>query len=367
MGLHVVAYGGLRLAMTLHAIELGASAATIGLLAAIFGVGPVLTSIVLGRWVDRVGARVPMIIASAGVVVSVAIGWLWRDLPGLFVAAAIIGVSWNFYYIAQQPVLGRFGAADIVANFSLAGLAVAFGSFIGPALTGIALDVFGYGRTLLLLVLFPIVPLAILLGNRLRLPETPAARPPGKSGGALALLVEPRLRTIYAFAVTAGSAWQMLLFLLPLFGVSLRLSSTLIGFAVGALPLASAASRVVAPAAVRRFKVWPVVAASLACAAAGLALLPFAGSFATLMLCSLWLGFALGIGNPLGQALLYEAAPKDRIGEALGLWAMMASTAQTVAPLVSGVIAASVGMAPVFWLLAVGLAACSYAGRRRGK
>jgi MFS family permease len=365
MGLHVVAYGGLRLAMTLRAIEHGASAATIGVLVAIFGLGPALTSIALGRWVDRVGPRVPLIIASAGLVLSVAIGWLWRDLAGFFIAAAIIGVCWNLYYVAQQPVLGRFGAADTVANFSLAGLAVAFGSFVGPALTGSALDAFGYGGTLPILILFPLLPLAVLLGNRLRLPEMKPAQPAGKSGSALALIVAPRLRTIYVLAATAGSAWQMLLFLLPLVGVALGLSATLIGLAVGALPLASAASRLVAPLAVRRFKVWPVVVASLACTAAGMALLPFAGSFATLMLCSLWLGFWLGIGNPLGQALLYEVAPKDRLAEALGVWAMLASTAQTVAPLVSGVIAASVGIGPVFWLLALGLAGCSWMGRKR--
>jgi MFS family permease len=366
MGMHVVAYGGLRLAMTLHAVELGASAATIGVLMAIFGVGPTLTSIALGRWVDRVGARVPMILASAGVALAVAIGWLWRDIAGFFVAAGIIGFSWNFYYVAQQPVLGRFGAGDTVANFSLAGLAVAFGSFVGPALAGGALDVFGYGGTLPILLAFPLVPLAVLLANGLPLPEVKPTRPAGRPGSAFSLLVEPRLRAIYAFVATAGSAWQMLLFLLPLFGVSLGLSSTLIGLAVGALPLASAASRVVAPLAVRRFKVWPVVVASLGCAAAGLALLPIAGSFATLMACSVWLGFMLGIGNPLGQALLYEAAPKERLGEALGVWAMLASAAQSVAPLVSGVIAAAIGIGPMFWLFALGLGACSWAGRRRG-
>lgn len=62
---------GCRIAVTLGGIELGASAFTIGLLMAFFGLLPMVLSVPAGRLVDRIGTRKPMFWGLA--VLSVAI------------------------------------------------------------------------------------------------------------------------------------------------------------------------------------------------------------------------------------------------------------------------------------------------------
>ena len=62
------ALGGSRVAMSLLAIDLGANPFGVGLLAALYGVFPMLLAIYAGKLIDRVGARGPMI---AGVRVTV--------------------------------------------------------------------------------------------------------------------------------------------------------------------------------------------------------------------------------------------------------------------------------------------------------
>ena len=67
----------------------------------------------------------------------------------------------------------------------------------------------------------------------------------------------------------------------------------------------------------------------------------------------------------LAAMLLYGAAPEGRAGEALGLRTTLLNFSQTVIPLLSGALGAAFGMAPVFWTMAVVLAAGAAYARRR--
>ena len=68
--LNMTAYRGSKLALTLFAIDLGASQISIGALIAMYSVAPVLLGLYAGKLTDRLGVRMPMIAGTLGVFVA---------------------------------------------------------------------------------------------------------------------------------------------------------------------------------------------------------------------------------------------------------------------------------------------------------
>src|SRR3954471_1065441 len=96
----------------LYGVHLGASAATVGVLSALFSLVNVFTSVQVGRWIDRSGARVPMLLGSAMVTVGAAVGFLWHALAALFVVSLVIGTFYNLIFISQQRIAGQYGRPE---------------------------------------------------------------------------------------------------------------------------------------------------------------------------------------------------------------------------------------------------------------
>ncbi|MEA3154620.1 MAG: hypothetical protein QOK44_2209, partial [Betaproteobacteria bacterium] len=55
-----LAFAGSRVTLSLFALSLGASAATVGLLMSLLAVVPMIFAVSWGRYIDRVGVRMPM-------------------------------------------------------------------------------------------------------------------------------------------------------------------------------------------------------------------------------------------------------------------------------------------------------------------
>src|SRR5215212_9542528 len=95
-------FGGSRVAISLYALELGASQFTIGVLMALYAVFPLMLAVYVGRLADRVGPRVPMLIGVAGVVVGLVVPPLFQSLISLYVAALLLGSTFHFFFITVQ-------------------------------------------------------------------------------------------------------------------------------------------------------------------------------------------------------------------------------------------------------------------------
>ena len=152
---------------------------------------------------------------------------------------------------------------------------------------------------------------------------------------------------------------------LPLYGVSVGLNAFHTGVLTGSFPIAAMLSRLMLPALMRRFTAWQVLVGSLLASVFGMAVLPFLHSLVPLILATAWLGAALGTCNPVSQALLFDVAPEGREGEVLGLWSLLGSVMQAATPLLFGAVSTAIGMGPVFWMLSLGMLACTYTGRER--
>ena len=86
------AFGGSRVAMSLLAIELGANPFGVGLLAALYGVFPMLLAIYAGKLIDRVGARGPMIAGMLGLALCLLLPAGIPSLLVMYCAAPLLGL-----------------------------------------------------------------------------------------------------------------------------------------------------------------------------------------------------------------------------------------------------------------------------------
>jgi len=361
---------GVRLTVTLYAMRLEASPAVIGILAALFAVFGAMTSVSIGRWIDRIGPRKPMLVSTAMMVAGAGLAFVWRDLVALFIVSIVVGTFYNFFFIAQQRLVGEYGRPeDRVANFSRVGLGFSAASFMGPLVTGFAIDAFGHSNTFALLALLPLVPFTVIWFNRLAFPgvgkrhSKEATSQTG--GGVLQLLRGKNLRRIYAVSVLSASTWNIFLFLMPIYGTQIGLSASTIGVIIGSFSVGTVVVRVLVSLLTRRFTPWQMLIIALVFSGTSFLGFPAMTSVPMLILFSFWLGMGLGVSGPLSLSLLHDASPPERIGEVVGLRVMLMNGSQTVVPLVAGAAGAAFGVGPVFWGLAAALLAGSYAARNQ--
>src|SRR3954451_15032921 len=86
-------YVGSRMTTSLFALDLGASALTVGALAASFAALPMLFSVSAGRFIDRVGPRRPVMVGLALVSLGASLPFLHPSAAVLFVSGPLIGTS----------------------------------------------------------------------------------------------------------------------------------------------------------------------------------------------------------------------------------------------------------------------------------
>ncbi len=354
-----------RVLMSLYAIQLGASPAAIGVLIALYGLGPVLLSVAAGKITDRSGTYWPIVLGSAGLAAGFLIPWLVPGLAVLYVAALVLGVALVFINIAIQNLVGSLGDAEQrTRNVSLQSLAVALSALIGPLFVGLSIDHFGHVPTFLSLALIVAASCAAWMACRRVIPHSGRSERPGATEGVGDLLRQPDLRRVMVVSGLVIAGVDLYTFYMPIYGHAIGLSATMIGVVLGAHAAAAFVVRSLMPLLVRRWGHDRVLTASMIVAGATFLLFPFVGQFALLLLFSFVLGLGLGVGQPLSVVMTYNRAPAGRTGEALGVRFMIVNLTHMVIPLAAGTIGAALGTVTVFFANAVLMLGGGYAYHR---
>ncbi|HXZ54739.1 MAG TPA: MFS transporter [Burkholderiales bacterium] len=361
-------FAGTRVAASLYAIHLEATPFTVGALMALYALLPMFFAVSMGRWTDRVGARPPMLIGSVAIGSGASLPFLWPGMPALYVASVLIGSGFMMYQVAAQQIVGYIGKPeDRPVNFSLSALGFSISGFVGPMLAGFGIDGIGYTATFALLAGFPLVPIAVLGLDRLRLPQPHAhAAPPDPRRRVADLLRHRHLRPVFITSGLLATAWDMFTFAIPVYGTSIDLSASSIGLVLGAFSVATFVIRGLLPAISRRLSAWPLLAASLAIAAGSFLMFPLLERAALLMAVAFFLGLGLGMSQPMVMSLLHNTVPSGRVGEAVGVRMTLVNASQISIPLLFGALGTALGMLPVFWAAALLLSGGSWYAKRRG-
>lgn len=346
---HVVLSGG-RVAVSLDALARGGSPAVVGVLMALFALLPMLLAVHVGRLADRIGVKRPMLWGSVGCAIGAALPFVWPGLPSLFLAAASTGASFMLFQVAVQRATGELGDAEERAtNFSWLALGYSVSGFIGPLAAGIAIDTLGFHWAFALLAVLPIVPIAALAGNRLRLPEMHAHDASRPVASMFDLWSYPELRRLFAINALFALGWDLHTIFVPIYGAKIGLAAAQIGFILAAFAAATFVVRLAIPWLARHLDEARVLTWALYTAAVVYLAFPFLTSATMLAVLSFVLGLGLGSGQPMVMSLLHTHAPPGRVGETVGMRMSLIHSMAVAVPLVFGALGSSLGLLPVFW------------------
>jgi MFS family permease len=355
---------GSRMTTTLFALQLGASEFTVGILLALFAVLPMFLSVSAGRIIDRVGPKRPVMIGLAVLACAATLPVLFPSLGTLYVVSPLLGTSFMFLHIAMNSVFGAYATPEHRAVvFSWLSLGFSISNSIGPLVAGYAIEGFGHAGAMLALAVFPVIGFVMLAYRKRPLPRPERHR--ARSSGVLDLLRLPALRYTLIASGLLNMGWDIYGFLMPLYGHRIGLTAGTIGIVMSTFALATFVVRAVLTQLVRHVRHWVLISSAMALAGAAYLLFPFVSSVPLLIALSFVLGMGLGASQPVIMALLYEASPPGRQGEAVGIRTTMMNGSQTFIPLASGAISAALGMTPVFALIALMLFGGAWLSRQR--
>jgi predicted MFS family arabinose efflux permease len=345
---------------------MGATPLTVGVLMSLIAALPMLLGIPAGRLVDRIGVRKPLLGSVLVLIVAVSLPGLFPGLAALHLAAAGAGTGFMLFHICVQHMVGEMSSdAERRDNFVWLALGFATSNFIGPTFAGFAIDTLGYRATFCLLSLSALCALALLVARRKSLSH--AAHAPGKreSRSPFELLRNPELRRVFLVSGLLASAWDLFVFVMPIYGTSIGLNATVIGLILGSFAAATFVVRLALPWISRRLREWPLITLTFCIACVAYAIFPMVRTVPLLGCIAFLLGLGLGATQPSIMALVYAAAPLGRAGEAVGVRTVVLNASHTVYPLLFGALGAALGMLPVFWSMSAALAAGGWFANRR--
>ena len=284
----------------------------------------------------------------------------------LYATVTLIGLGFTLFQITVQNTTGFIGKPeDRPANFSVLSLGYSISAFAGPMLSGFAIDSAGYGHTFLLLTLLSLPMIAVLAANKLVLPRPPSRGKPDSQHRVTDLLRYRDLRGVFIVSALQVMAWELFTFMMPIYGSGIGLSASVIGVIMGSFAAATFVVRMSLPYLNRRLTAWGLVKAALLISAATYLVFPLVTHVALLMALAFMLGLGLGACQPMIMALLHNAVPEGRTGEAVGLRAATVTMSQTIMPLMFGALGAAAGITTVFWAVAAALTVGSRVTRKR--
>ena len=341
-----------RVALSLYALDLGASASAVGVLVGSLYVFPLLISWPVGRYSDRVGSRWLLLVGTACGGGALLIPYFVRELAALYVASTLLGISFTLYNVLLPNVVGLLSKPEERArNFSNASLVGATTLFAGPLLAGIAIDVSGHAAACLYLVALSAAGAAVLIVWGGMLPG--GGRHAGSAGSLRATLADPAMLRILATSSLVQVGQDLFQFYIPVYGYGIGLPASAIGGLLATLAAASFVVRLFLPRLVTRLGDEKVLALSFYVTAAGFGLVPFFESVVMLGVVSFVFGLGMGCGQPITTMMIFSRSAAGRSGETLGLRQSVNNAMRVSGPAVFGFVATAFGLPPVFWISAV--------------
>lgn len=349
----------------LYARSFEISYALVGLVLAAQGTGNLIGDVPAGIILNNIGHKWSMLIGVSAYGLGVlAMSWA-QSVPELVIYGLATGAGnalWNISrhaYMTDLIPLERRGR--ITATF---GGINRIGSFTGPLLGGIVAA--NYGLRAPFVIFFVVTLFAFVLSALFVNEATVRNHRGGVRGHARHLWYI--MRTYAALFSTAGVAQllaQMIRTgrntLIPLFAADVvGLNIEAIGLVITLAAAIDMAMFYPAGVIMDRYGRKYASVPSFFLQGVGMALVPLATGFWGLLAATLVIGFGNGIGSGTMLTLGSDLAPKDSMGEFLGVWRLIGDVGQTGAPIAVGGVADLAGLTMSPYVMAgVGLGAAA--------
>jgi len=362
---HMALSGG-RVSGSLYVLKTGNPEYLVGVFMALFSAIPVLTSLAIGRWVDRVGAPRVMRLGISLVLFGAWLPVVYLTLPTLLVMAVTIGFGFNVLSVAAQHTVGHLvenaSPSERLANFGWFALGHSASSTLGPFIAGVLIDALSFRAAFAALAVFACAAAWLVYTRTKGLPgphadpeaevasnEEDDVREVQQKPRVLDLLAIPEMRRIYWVNMITASSWDLFIVMLPVLGVRLGYSASVIGTVFSLFAVGTFAARAAMPWLSQRANEWQILRVSLAVIVCVFIALPWAAVAPMLMTLGLIFGAAVGMSQPNLLSLLHAASPAGRGGEAVGLRSVLSNSVSVVVPVAFGAVVAPLGISALLF------------------
>lgn len=343
-----------------RALELGASTAQIGLLAASYGVLSFLIAIPTGRWIDRIG-ETRFLVGGAALMTMMSFWLVVADqLLSLGIAQAVLGAGHIFGLVALQALIANCGPpGQRDARFGIFAVMASLGHVAGPGLGGFVASASGGSTQQVFLVSGLLLLVAIGAGLSLYYwpppdnQRTDQGAPDGERivrslGRVIRIRSMPQAMLA---SVTVLVTIDLLVAYLPAYGEAQGIPVATVGLLLSVRAGASSLSRLAMVPMLNGLGRRRVFVLSLAMPAVALVLIPVFPHIGALYALMALAGFGLGLGQPLSVSWVATAAPVELRGISLGVRLTGNRLGQIVLPAALGAVGGATSVTTIFIVL----------------
>lgn len=319
---------------------------TVGLALAGEAIGMLLADLPSGWLLGRVAPKAAMVAGGALTAVAVLLTAIAPTLALVVALRVVAGAGLSLFSLSRHAYLAyATRSADRGRAIAVYGGINRLGVFLGPAIGGAVAAVAGLRAPFVLYATLIVLALALVvlfvpseadIGTR-HGAEAAGRRPREALRASSAALANAGVGQVLGQAVRAGRR-----VLIPLFG------SQVVGLDVAAVGIVVSLAGLVDmlmfyPAGWlmdRRGRKRAIVPCFVVMGL-GLALVPLAGGFWSLLAASLVVGVGNGLGSGTMMTLGADLAPREAVGEFLGIWRMIGDVGMVGGPVLMGAVAQS--------------------------
>jgi len=165
--------------------------------------------------------------------------------------------------------------------------------------------------------------------------------------------------------VIINGAWDVFMFLAPVYGSQLQWPASRIGMLTGSFAAGAMFVRAIVSLLTARFTSWQILVMALALAGACFIVIPAFDTLPPMLAIAFLGGMGMGVALPVTMALVFETAPPDRAGEVIGLRLSLSMASAAVLPTLCGALSTLFGIGIVYWAEGCVLAAGAWGNRRQ--
>jgi len=347
--------------LPLFALQFDVSFGMAALVIAASGLGTMVADVPSGMVLGRFGLKRTMIAGTGLLAGSLFLLGFTSFFPLLILYRLADGVGRSMWALSRVSFIAEaIDPSERGRAISIFGGLSRVGTFAGPVSGGLIADAYGLRAAFILAGCLAVIALIV---SMIYIDDTEVvAESSHRMRWALVWDMLKENRRDLSAASIAQLAGQMIRAgrqaIIPFYAESvLGLSATQIGTIQSASSMVDMSLFFPAGYIMDRFGRKFTSVPSFTVMSIGMALIPLAGSYWTLMLVVILIGFGNGLGSGAMMTLGTDLAPRGAVGEFMGLWRLVGDSGRAAGPLAVGSLADSTGFSATAYILAaIGLA-----------
>lgn len=353
--LHFTRYGIIFPFIPLLAEKMGAGPTATGFIVGAFSLIALFLSIPLGGLVDRFGVKRLLLIGIICNIANSVILLHTDSISKLIIAQLIAGIGFLLHVVAGQTFISRLPeAARREKGFGWFSFGAAAGQSVGPILGGILVHSFGYPAAFWAVLVLSSPGLIVLgLKDTKASHDTKSAYDPvqdARQAGALA--IDPKVLMVLFVTFAIIFAANLRASFLPVLLRTEGLTEYTVGLLISIFAIMSTSIRLIFGRLLDVFDRRKILAISMAAIILAVALMPSIVSTAGFAILIAVFGLGFGMTQPLSMVMVADLTDPRHSGLAMGLRFTAAMAASLLSPIFLGLIIASFGLSPAFYVAA---------------